>query len=154
MAQNWTQTYHTPSDYLSLSPSLARAPSLSTRRYLPSSSPIRRIDTIEHLILLDLLGTPSPIVPSYFASTDWLFEELKSAEKRLDEARLLFPDGVRPTKRKSFFHDFKRFGGGGIEDDHLPFMEGGVPVLHIIPSPFPSVWHSLAVSRLDNCSRP
>jgi glutaminyl-peptide cyclotransferase len=28
-----------------------------------------------------------------------------------------------------------------IEDDHVPFMARGVDVLHIIPSPFPTVWH-------------
>ena len=27
--------------------------------------------------------------------------------------------------------------------DHLPFMARGVEVLHIIPSPFPKVWHRM-----------
>lgn len=31
-----------------------------------------------------------------------------------------------------------------IEDDHLPFMARGVDILHIIPSPFPTVWHDMA----------
>jgi glutaminyl-peptide cyclotransferase len=30
-----------------------------------------------------------------------------------------------------------------ILDDHVPFMDRGVEVLHIIPSPFPRVWHKL-----------
>ena len=34
-------------------------------------------------------------------------------------------------------------GGGGISDDHLPFMGKGVEILHVIPSPFPSVWHTM-----------
>lgn len=34
-----------------------------------------------------------------------------------------------------------RFLGGRIGDDHVPFMERGVEVLHIIPNPFPRVWH-------------
>ena len=38
--------------------------------------------------------------------------------------------------------DKQRFGSG-IEDDHVPFMERGVEVLHIIPSPFPRVWHKM-----------
>lgn len=29
-----------------------------------------------------------------------------------------------------------------IGDDHEPFMERGVEILHIIPSPFPRVWHN------------
>lgn len=32
----------------------------------------------------------------------------------------------------------------GVQDDHIPFMARGVEVLHIIPTPFPSVWHTMA----------
>jgi len=32
---------------------------------------------------------------------------------------------------------------GGISDDHLPFISQGVSVLHVIPSPFPDVWHTM-----------
>ncbi|KAF8919096.1 hypothetical protein BGZ58_004700, partial [Dissophora ornata] len=32
---------------------------------------------------------------------------------------------------------------GGVDDDHRPFLEKGVPILHIIPTPFPYVWHTL-----------
>lgn len=35
------------------------------------------------------------------------------------------------------------FHTGGIEDDHIPFMARGVDILHIIPSPFPHVWHTM-----------
>ncbi|NWW74858.1 QPCTL protein, partial [Climacteris rufus] len=31
---------------------------------------------------------------------------------------------------------------GPVEDDHVPFLQRGVPVLHVIPTPFPGVWHS------------
>ncbi|KAI9680393.1 MAG: hypothetical protein M1829_001279 [Trizodia sp. TS-e1964] len=30
---------------------------------------------------------------------------------------------------------------GSVQDDHVPFMKRGVEVLHLIPSPFPHVWH-------------
>ncbi|KAI4111543.1 MAG: hypothetical protein LQ339_000414 [Xanthoria mediterranea] len=36
-----------------------------------------------------------------------------------------------------------RWLGGMIGDDHVPFMERGVEVLHIIPTPFPHVWHKM-----------
>ncbi|KAL8996926.1 MAG: hypothetical protein Q9169_003685 [Polycauliona sp. 2 TL-2023] len=36
-----------------------------------------------------------------------------------------------------------RWLGGHIGDDHVPFMERGVDVLHIIPTPFPHVWHRM-----------
>jgi len=40
--------------------------------------------------------------------------------------------------------DAKVFNAGwGIEDDHIPFMARGVEVLHIIPSPFPWLWHKI-----------
>ena len=32
----------------------------------------------------------------------------------------------------------------GVEDDHLPFLERGVPILHLIPTPFPRSWHRLS----------
>lgn len=28
-------------------------------------------------------------------------------------------------------------------DDHVPFMARGVEILHLIPTPFPRVWHEL-----------
>jgi len=31
---------------------------------------------------------------------------------------------------------------GGISDDHVPFLRRGVPVLHLIPKPFPAFWHT------------
>ncbi len=31
----------------------------------------------------------------------------------------------------------------GIEDDHKPFETRGVPILHLIPIPFPEVWHTI-----------
>ncbi|CAG2215051.1 QPCT [Mytilus edulis] len=33
--------------------------------------------------------------------------------------------------------------GGGIEDDHIPFLRKGVKILHLISSPFPRVWHTM-----------
>jgi glutaminyl-peptide cyclotransferase len=35
------------------------------------------------------------------------------------------------------------FMGGFVQDDHVPFMARGVEILHIIPSPFPRVWHEI-----------
>lgn len=32
-------------------------------------------------------------------------------------------------------------GRTGIDDDHRPFKELGVPIVHVIPVPFPKVWH-------------
>ena len=38
-------------------------------------------------------------------------------------------------------------GSGGIAGDHLPFKRRGVPILHLISTPFPSVWHTAGDNR-------
>ncbi|OBZ65660.1 Glutaminyl-peptide cyclotransferase-like protein [Grifola frondosa] len=53
------------------------------RRLLPSA--ITELATIEHLILLDLLGAPQPRIHSSFIDTAWLFDAMASAEQRLAE---------------------------------------------------------------------
>lgn len=35
----------------------------------------------------------------------------------------------------------------GIQDDHTPFEERNVPILHLIPVPFPTVWHKIQDDR-------
>lgn len=114
---------------------------------------MRKIDSIEHLVLLDLLGSKDPSIPSYFFSTDWLFRELISAEERLRDANVLYPSSSvssSSSRPRSFFRNGP-VTMGGIEDDHLPFLAHGVPILHVIPTPFPSVWHTLKddASALD-----
>jgi glutaminyl-peptide cyclotransferase len=37
-------------------------------------------------------------------------------------------------------HHFSR---GYVADDHIPFMKRGVEILHVIPTPFPPVWHTM-----------
>ncbi|KAF8447812.1 hypothetical protein L210DRAFT_3390978 [Boletus edulis BED1] len=99
---------------------------------------------IEHLILLDLLGAPSPSVRSYFTDTAWLFDSLASAERRLHESGVLI-DSEDAATFQSFFVPRRgnEFNYGYIADDHIPFLQRGVNVLHLIPYPFPSVWHTL-----------
>jgi len=43
------------------------------------------------------------------------------------------------NKEIQFFKSIS--GNKWIEDDHIPFMERGVPILHLITQPFPKVWH-------------
>lgn len=106
------------------------------------------MNSIEHLVLLDLLGARDPTIPSYYDSTNWLHDELIDIEKRLKDANLLYPKDLSEKEKinkKSFFKKNQNWHGG-IEDDHLPFIAEGVPVLHVIPTPFPNVWHRLSVS--------
>ncbi|GAA5888242.1 hypothetical protein JCM6882_000334 [Rhodosporidiobolus microsporus] len=117
-------------------------------------SPLRRIS---HLVLLDLLGAPNPLIRNFFPATGWLFDEFLHAEARLGEGGYLWPGlagesyTAASTKvgvqERSFF--VPRSGGnmqgyaGQIEDDHIPFLKAGVPIVHLISVPFPKVWHTI-----------
>lgn len=167
LAASWAKDYFTP---------VMPQKHLQKRRYASSYHVIRSIDSIDHMVLLDLLGTPHPRVPNYFDGTGWMHAELRRIESRLSASKFLFPR----THEQSYIElpppnpDFARARGeeivggagverqlsffpaqgqtwGGIEDDHLPFLANGVPVLHLIPSPFPSVWHHMSddASALD-----
>ena len=59
-------------------------------------------------------------------------------EKKLNDLKLMHITSRR-KKETSYFNSRQTFGY--IEDDHIPFMKRDVMILHIIPSPFPSVWH-------------
>ncbi len=47
---------------------------------------------------------------------------------------MFFPESGKQASQ--FSHPF-------IEDDHIPFMARGVHILHLSPSPFPHVWHTM-----------
>ncbi|RDX56413.1 hypothetical protein OH76DRAFT_385330 [Lentinus brumalis] len=131
LAQKWSTTYIKPHE---------------KRRLLPASE--TELGTIEHLILLDLLGAPHPQIRSSFVDTAWLFDKIASAEKRLaDSGAFVYEkDGVKAEDKFTPFFVPRagpQFNFGGVEDDHIPFLKLGVDVLHIISSPFPHVWHTL-----------
>uniref|UniRef100_A0A2A4JKC7 glutaminyl-peptide cyclotransferase n=1 Tax=Heliothis virescens TaxID=7102 RepID=A0A2A4JKC7_HELVI len=91
------------------------------------------------LVLLDLLGAPDPVFFSYFQSTEKWYVRLAVAEQRLAELNQ-FEAYSRGKVEQTYFR--LRSSGAVIEDDHIPFMRRNVDILHVIPSPFPSVWHT------------
>lgn len=100
------------------------------------------LDSIALFLLLDLLGHDKPNIPSYFETTHWAYKGLATIENRLRKL------GVAQSKvNHNFLPDSDRTafsGGGGVQDDHIPFMARGVEVLHMIPAPFPmDVWHHI-----------
>lgn len=139
------------------------------------------LSSIHMFLLLDLLGSPAPKVPSYYKvnrssaeadvetyayispslqTTHWAYKSMATLEARLRDQSLLASSPNHPSKRSAsgqpkeqqsrrqeptWFYDLDkssdRWMGGLIEDDHLPFIARGVEVLHVIPSPFPAVWH-------------
>lgn len=48
----------------------------------------------------------------------------------------------RHSSVKPFFQTSPSFLLSLVRDDHLPFVVRNVPVVHLIPSPFPRNWHT------------
>ncbi|KAF7234524.1 hypothetical protein EG68_11872, partial [Paragonimus skrjabini miyazakii] len=95
------------------------------------------LSKIKLLVLLDLLGASNPIIPNYHTGNAMAYHALLNLESVMSSAGLLL--GVRNN-------DHKYFGSrsnGLIQDDHIPFLYRGVSVLHLIPTPFPTVWHTI-----------
>lgn len=111
--------------------------------YHPANSFYKNpLDQISMFVLLDLLGAPNPTVPSPFLPTHWAYRAMAKIEQRMRDLGLLEskPDGpFLPDAEK----EASKFGRGMIEDDHVPFMHRGVPILHLIATPFPDVWHTM-----------
>lgn len=102
------------------------------------------LSSINLFLLLDLLGTSKPTIPSYFKTTHWAYQEFANIELRLRSLGLLGSDASSrflPESNK----DPNAFKSPylSVQDDHIPFLARGVEILHIIPSPFPSVWHTM-----------
>ena len=116
------------------------------------------LDSIELFVLLDLLGSKDPKIPSYYPTTHWAYQKIADTEARLRNNGLFRSatnhkreEGEEKAKReeaKWFFEpnkkDSDRWMGGLIGDDHEPFIARGVEILHVIPTPFPRVWHEMS----------
>ena len=131
-------------------------------------------------MLLDLLGSVNPVIPSYFRTTHWAYKNLATLEHRLRSLSMFKSSPNHPAKQQHdhplprnrevaekdqpkpeplFLPDMHKddlgvknnnneIGSpfayqGTIIDDHIPFMERGVEVLHLIPASFPSIWHTI-----------
>ncbi|KAJ1987310.1 hypothetical protein H4R33_002915 [Dimargaris cristalligena] len=103
----------------------------ATPSAVPYKTPLEHIDL---MVLLDLIGAPAPIFNDYFANTSDYFHALAGLESRLIKLFLV-------SRHKSYFKTDRQFVGG-IIDDHVPFVQRNIPVLHLIPHPFPKVWHT------------
>ncbi|XP_064090175.1 glutaminyl-peptide cyclotransferase-like isoform X2 [Macrobrachium nipponense] len=92
-----------------------------------------QLHRMDLFVLLDLLGTEDVQFFNYFKNTDRWYARMLSYERRLSDLGML-------NKRLMMFKQ-RSMLNPGIEDDHIPFLQRGVPVVHLIPVPFPSVWH-------------
>ncbi|XP_072145275.1 glutaminyl-peptide cyclotransferase-like isoform X1 [Dermacentor andersoni] len=106
---------------------------------LPRSDITTQIDRMEVMVLLDLLGAPEPRFYSYFVDTRPVYDRLVDIESRLNEMDAMETRCSRC--RTNYFINSSQLAL--IEDDHIPFLRKNVPIVHVIPNPFPSVWHTL-----------
>lgn len=103
---------------------------------------------IDMLVLLDLLGSPDPTFYSFFKDTESWYARLLQTEEKLDDQNFLQRYQSSGTITRSPTRYFQKQSlNAGIEDDHIPFLRRNVPILHMIPVPFPDVWHKLDDTR-------
>ncbi|KAJ3105373.1 hypothetical protein HDU97_008127 [Phlyctochytrium planicorne] len=104
------------------------------------------LESIELFVLLDLLGTPEVKLLNLQEQTTWAWNRLVDIESRLAQLNLLSSNHITAmgTGESGYFVPGGSPFVGGIEDDHKPFLDRGVPVVHVIPASFPSVWHTAA----------
>uniref|UniRef100_A0A8D2LIP9 Glutaminyl-peptide cyclotransferase n=1 Tax=Varanus komodoensis TaxID=61221 RepID=A0A8D2LIP9_VARKO len=100
-------------------------------------SGLTELQAISLFVLLDLLGARQPMFQNHFPETANWFQRLLGIEKRLHRLGLLqsHPQEQLYFQRDSFYSH--------VEDDHVPFLRKGVPILHLIATPFPEVWHTM-----------
>jgi Zn-dependent M28 family amino/carboxypeptidase len=102
--------------------------------YYVSQLSAARKNTIEAMVLADLVGDPNLYLPKESSSTDSLQDVLWSIAADL---------GYGST--------FVNNAGSSVIDDHRPFLDAGIPAVDIIQVPFPSTWHTLEDTP-ENCS--
>ncbi|KAM5163877.1 glutaminyl-peptide cyclotransferase [Mantella aurantiaca] len=142
------------SPYDSLYGSQHLAQKMENTPYPSNSENTNQLHGIDLLVLLDLIGAPQPVFPNYFQNTIRWYNRLQSIERRLHNLGLLKD---HPFETSYFLSGLR---ARQVIDDHVPFLERGVSVLHLIPSPFPAVWHTfedneenLDSSSIDNINK-
>ncbi|MGY5876935.1 MAG: M28 family peptidase, partial [Candidatus Thorarchaeota archaeon] len=102
--------------------------------YYVSQLDQERKSNISAMILLDMVGDANLRIPREQYSTNSLQDRVWSI------ATSLGYDSV-----------FLNIAGGGVYDDHHPFLNAEIPALDIIHYPFPSSWHTVEDTP-DKCS--
>ncbi|CAJ0950947.1 unnamed protein product, partial [Mesorhabditis belari] len=94
----------------------------------------REIDRIDVFMLLDLLGAPNPRIQNANGlGATQLFAELPNIESEIRQMNCVSQRIPQVFSGNVVYQ--------AVEDDHIPFRNRGVPILHLIAAPFPSVWH-------------
>lgn len=96
------------------------------------------LSKIKLFVLLDLIGSAGMVIPPYSDNHKTAYNSLRNIEHLMSVASLLRGNGDGKHK---YFHGSNH---PQYEDDHVPFFQRGVPILHLIPYPLPEVWHRLS----------
>ncbi|XP_056624133.1 glutaminyl-peptide cyclotransferase [Triplophysa dalaica] len=109
---------------------------MSTTAHPPETTDTNQLDAIDLFVLLDLIGGPDPRFGNQFTTTTRWLSRLQNIERRLHALAVL---ENHPNEAQYFWPSQHV---GLILDDHIPFLNRGVQVLHLISTPFPAVWHT------------
>ncbi|XP_071963081.1 glutaminyl-peptide cyclotransferase-like isoform X2 [Antedon mediterranea] len=110
----------------------------STKTNTPDKT---ELDSIDVFVLLDLIGANNPIFLNFFEDTTKLYSRMQRIEKKLNDLNSL------DTAKDVYFSG--RSTRSIIQDDHIPFLQRGVKILHLIPSPFPVHWHKITDNKAN-----
>lgn len=96
------------------------------------------LSQISIFVLLDVLGSVNPMIPSYFLLTHWAYKNMANLEDRLRKIGLL-----ETPPLSSFLSENETTTQVEPADDYVPFMDRGIPFLHLLPSPLPPTRHTM-----------
>jgi hypothetical protein len=102
-----------------------------SRHYVEAARADGRLKDLKAMILVDMIGDRDLRIMRETKSTLWLTDAIWNAAKR--------------TGRREFVDELLE-----VKDDHLPFLEAGVPAVDIIDLDYPA-WHTEA-DTLDKVS--
>ncbi|CAK8680437.1 unnamed protein product [Clavelina lepadiformis] len=103
-----------------------------------------RLDSIDLLVLLDLIGHSTAGFANFLSTQSRWFAHCRSIEQRLRDAGWIGTTNDASGRPMEIFPERHRYQNSAVEDDHIPFLRQGVPIMHLISVPFPNVWHKLS----------
>jgi glutaminyl-peptide cyclotransferase len=146
LAKKWSQQFITTNN------------AANTQSNGAATSSVSLLESIDLFVLLDLLGAPSPNIINLNSNTQAEFDRLVNIETVLRKQTSTWSSpstsGTTSSLPASPYFSTATdpgYNSRSISDDHVPFLDRGVKVVHVIPVPFPKVWHTMEdnLSALD-----
>jgi Zn-dependent M28 family amino/carboxypeptidase len=103
-----------------------------SRHYVQEAKRTGDLARIKAMILVDMIGDRDLVIKRETTSTAWLTDSIWSAAKGLGYGSIFVPESF------------------AVEDDHVPFLNAGVPAVDLIDLEYPP-WHT-AEDTLDKVS--